>query len=309
MSMLTNDPKMKNLLEVAESVAASRAAIMIKAESGSGKHSLAKFIHAKSQRSNQKMISVNCSSSPGGHLEAELFGYKKDAFVGANQDRPGKIELAHNSTLVIEDLHEMPLVLQAKLLRVLQEGEVERIGEDQVRKVNIRLITTTSFSLEKMVEQKKFREDLFYRINVIPLEIPSLRFRVKDIDLLANHFVEVSCILNNKEKMKITTQAMEKLKQWKWPGNVRELENTIERAVLLNQSNELMSQHIDLPEMSELTEDNLEAGMTIDEAEKRLILKTLNFTKQNRTKAAKLLGISIRTLRNKIHEYKNEERV
>tara|TARA_B100001248_G_scaffold262154_1_gene256417 strand:+ start:15337 stop:16263 length:927 start_codon:yes stop_codon:yes gene_type:complete len=304
--MLTKHPRMKNLIEVAESVASSRAAILIQGENGAGKHSLAKFIHSKSQRARQKIVSVNCSSLPGGLLEAELFGHVKGAFVGANQDKAGKLELAHNSTLIIDDINEMSVPLQAKLLKAIQDSEVERIGSNEAIKINVRIIATASRSLERMVREGKFREDLYYRINVIPLEIPALRERVEDIEVLAKHFVEVSCILNNKPKMKIHPEALEKLSKWKWPGNVRELENTLERAVLLNSDVELTAAHLDIPNVEALEDDALEPGMTIGEAERRLILKTLEFTKQNRTKAAKLLGISIRTLRNKIHEYRGE---
>jgi transcriptional regulator with PAS, ATPase and Fis domain len=306
--ILTQDSKMKHIVEIAESIASSKAAVMIQGESGTGKEVLAKLIHSKSQRSNQRMVSINCAAIPDGLLESELFGYVRGAFTGATQDKPGKFELANNSTLLLDELGDLPLALQAKLLRVLQENEVERLGAKQPIKVNVRIISTTNKNIEKLVKEGKFREDLYYRLNVIPLQIPSLRQRPKDIELLAQQFVEASCIINKKDKMQISKEALEKLQAWTWPGNIREMENVIERAVLLNSGRVLLPEFIELPELSgEASPDFIEAGMTIMEAEKKLILKTLNYTNQNRTKAAHLLGISIRTLRNKIQEYKGEE--
>ncbi|MCB0347569.1 MAG: sigma-54-dependent Fis family transcriptional regulator [Bdellovibrionales bacterium] len=305
--ILTQDPKMKHIIEIAESIASSRAAVMIQGESGTGKEILAKLIHSKSQRASQRMVTINCAAIPDGLLESELFGYVRGAFTGANQDKPGKFELANNSTLLLDELGDLPLALQAKLLRVLQENEVERLGARQPVKINVRIISTTNKNIERLVKEGKFREDLYYRLNVIPMQIPSLKQRPKDISLLAQHFVEVSSLLNKKDKMQISKEAMEKLQSWVWPGNIREMENVIERAVLLSQGRTLLPEFIELPELSENAEPAfIEAGMTIMEAEKKLILKTLEFTNQNRTKAAHLLGISIRTLRNKIHEYKGD---
>ncbi len=305
--ILTQDPKMKHIIEIAESIATSRAAVMIQGESGTGKELLAKLIHAKSQRASQRMVTINCAAIPDGLLESELFGYVRGAFTGANQDKPGKFELANNSTLLLDELGDLPLALQAKLLRVLQEGEVERLGARQPVKINVRIISTTNKNLERLVKEGKFREDLYYRLNVIPMQIPSLKQRPKDIVLLAQHFVEVSSLLNKKERMQISKEAMEKLQSWIWPGNIRELENVIERAVLLSNGRTLLPEFVELPELGGEAEPQfIEAGMTVMEAEKKLILKTLDFTNQNRTKAALLLGISIRTLRNKIHEYKGD---
>jgi transcriptional regulator with PAS, ATPase and Fis domain len=305
--ILTQDPKMKHIIEIAESIATSRAAVMIQGESGTGKEVLAKFIHAKSQRASQRMVSINCAAIPDGLLESELFGYARGAFTGANQDKPGKFELANNSTILLDELGDLPLSLQAKLLRVLQENEVERLGAKQPIKVNVRVISTTNKNLEKLVREGKFREDLYYRLNVIPLQIPALRQRPKDIEFLAQHFVEVSAILNKKDKMNISKEAMEKLLAWTWPGNIREMENVIERSVLLNNGRVLLPEYITLPDSHEVNVNEvIEPGMTIMEAEKKLIIKTLEYTNQNRTKAAQLLGISIRTLRNKIQEYKGE---
>ncbi|MBX3023119.1 MAG: sigma-54-dependent Fis family transcriptional regulator [Bdellovibrionales bacterium] len=303
------DPKMRKIYEVAESVAVSRASVLISGESGTGKELLARFIHAKSPRALRRFVALNCAAVPEGLLESELFGYEKGAFTGADQRKVGKFELAHESTFLLDEISEMSLPLQAKLLRVLQEGEVERLGGHTPVKVNVRIIATTNRSLEKMVKSGEFREDLFYRLNVIPLQVPSLRTRPLDIELLARHFVETSCVENGFPPKLISEAAMLRMKTYRWPGNVRELQNVIERSVLLCHGQELAPEQVLLPE-TEPVESTLAApgplapGMTVSEAERLLIMKTLEFTQQNRTRAAEMLGISIRTLRNKLNEYR-----
>lgn len=304
------DPKMKNLLQLAENVAASKASILIHGESGTGKELLARFIHAKSHRANKQFFAINCAAVPEGLLESELFGYEKGAFTGAEQRRAGLFEQASGSTFLLDEISEMPLVLQAKLLRVLQEGEVVRLGSSQPTKVNVRIIATSNRNMREMVARGEFREDLFYRLNVIPLGIPALRERPQDLQLLTNFFVALACEENGLAKKQISLDAMEKIMSWSWPGNVRELRNTIERAVLISQQDRIEPTHIMLPELvanNEAAANSLRPGMTVAEAEKLLIIKTLEFTRQNRTKAADLLGISIRTLRNKINEYRQQE--
>ena len=301
----TADSKMQQVLQMAESVAGSRATVLINGESGTGKELMARYIHAKSNRSNKPFVALNCAAVPDGLLESELFGYEKGAFTGADQRKPGKFELANDSTFLLDEISEMPLLLQAKLLRVIQEGEVERLGGQAPVKVNVRLIATTNKSLHEMVERGEFREDLFYRLNVIPLEIPPLRKRVKDIELLSRLFVEMSSAENGIEAKSFSGEAMKKLLHWDWPGNVRELQNVVERTVLLSQAPMIGEQEISIKDYGRSREERgIKPGMTVSEAEKLLILKTLDFTGQNRTKAAQLLGISIRTLRNKINEYK-----
>lgn len=301
----TADPKMKKVLEIAENVAQSRASVLITGESGTGKELLARFLHTKSPRRLKRFVAINCAAVPEGLLESELFGYERGAFTGADARKIGKFEQAHQSTFLLDEVSEMPLLLQAKLLRVLQEGEVERLGGQGPLKVNVRVIATTNRPLEEMVRQGQFREDLYYRLNVIPLNIPSLRSRPLDIEMLSRHFAEVSCAQNGLPSRPIGAAAMEKLKAYTWPGNIRELQNVMERSVLLSQSAEILADEILLPEVREKAATApLSPGMTVFEAERLLILKTLEFTGQNRTRAAEMLGISIRTLRNKLHEYK-----
>lgn len=303
----TADLRMKKVLETAESVAVSKASILISGESGTGKELLARYIHAKSPRATKRFVALNCAAVPEGLLESELFGFEKGAFTGADQRKAGKFELANDSTFLLDEISEMALPLQAKLLRVLQESEVERLGGSAPTKINVRVIATTNRSLEKMVQQGQFREDLFYRLNVIPLQIPPLRTRPADIDLLARHFVEVSCTENGVGARILSSEAMERLKGYGWPGNIRELQNVIERSVLLSVGPEVVADEILLPQVEEPVDGGLppmKPGMTVSEAERLLIMKTLEYTAQNRTRAAELLGISIRTLRNKLNEYK-----
>lgn len=309
----TADPEMKRLLQLAENVAASRATVLICGESGTGKEVIARFIHAKSPRSGKRFVAVNCAAIPGELLESELFGFERGAFTGATQAKPGKFEIANEGTFLLDEISEMPLLLQAKLLRVIQEGEVERLGAKAPLKVNVRLIATTNRDLQAMVREGRFREDLFYRLNVIPLRVPALRARPDDIRLLAQFFVEVSSHLNNKKPKELDGAAMDKLLGWRWPGNVRELENVIERAVLLAGGDRISGGEIAISGWDEAFlpqapaveggQGEFKPGLTIAEAERRLIMKTLEYTKQNRTQAALMLGISIRTLRNKLHEY------
>ena len=302
---LTADPKMFRVLQVARNIANSRASVMLYGESGTGKETFARFIHDNSSRTVRRMISFSCSAIPESQLELEMFGMEAGAYAGATA-RPGCIERAHESTLLIKDIDRLPAHLQAKLLRVLQEGEVERIGAKQGVKVNIRLLATSKVALREAVAQGKFREDLFYRLNTIPIEIPALRNRPKDIDLLAKHFVAVYCLMNGKSPIQISEEALHKLRLWTWPGNVRELENLIERLVLLTNTSVILPEHLgaQAQNTNKSMEGQIKAGMTIQEAERKLILTTLDYTNQNRTKAAKLLGISIRTLRNKLNEYR-----
>lgn len=320
----TQDPEMLRVLNQANNVASSRATVLIQGESGTGKELLAKYVHAQSPRANRRLVAINCAAVPEGLLESELFGHEKGAFTGAHQSKPGKFELAHESTLLLDEMSEMPLLLQAKLLRVIQEGEIERLGARQPQKVNVRIIATTNRDLASMVRRGKFREDLYYRLNVVPLRIPPLRERPKDILDLALFFTEVSCHLNGRPVRPLSTDALKRIQNWNWPGNIRELENVIERAVLYSSGDKIELTDLAFEENLGLNAPNViqsvselqatakagrqisfgvSPGMTVSEAEKLLIMKTLEHTAQNRTKAAKLLGISIRTLRNKLHEY------
>jgi transcriptional regulator with PAS, ATPase and Fis domain len=313
-SLITADDRLQRVIHTASNVASSKATVLVCGESGTGKELLAKFIHEKSPRANRRFIAINCAAVPEGLLESELFGYERGAFTGAVAQKIGKFELASESTLLLDEISEMPLQLQAKLLRVLQEEEVDRLGGRNPVKVNMRIIATTNRDLRAMVKAGQFREDLYYRLNVIPLQIPALRERPNDVVVLAEHFVKVSAILNSRQVSGLSHEAMQKIKTWSWPGNVRELENVMERAVLIADGAVIQPEHILIENQSahvEVIQDghalSLEAGVTIAEMERQLIMKTLDKTKQNRTQAAKLLGISIRTLRNKLHEYKASE--
>jgi transcriptional regulator with PAS, ATPase and Fis domain len=302
--IITQDPEMKRVLQLASNIALSRASVLICGESGTGKELLAKYIHQKSQRASKRFVAINCAAVPEGLLESELFGYEKGAFTGAQTMKPGKFELAHNSTFLLDEITEMPLVLQAKLLRVIQEGEVERLGAKQPQKINVRLIATTNRDLAEMVKRGEFRADLYYRLNVIPLTIPALKNRKRDIQILSQFFVGVSSSMNNKESKCLAPESLKKLLEWTWPGNIRELENVIERSVLVSRSKVIEPDDIYICgfENREKTFD-FTPGITLAQAEKQLILKTLEHTNYNRTKAAQILDISIRTLRNKLHEY------
>ncbi len=298
------DNKMKRVYEIAESVATSRATVLITGESGTGKELLARYIHARSSRAHRRLVALNCAAVPEGLLESELFGYERGAFTGADQKKPGKFEQAHESTFLLDEISELPLPLQAKLLRVLQEGEVERLGGQNPVQVNVRIVATTNRSLDEMVKEGRFREDLYYRLNVIPLVIPPLRSRPADIENLARHFVDTSCAENGIALRKLTDEAVQKLKKYHWPGNIRELRNVMERSVLLATADSIGPEQILINDLTPVAEKTLAPGMTVNEAERLLIMKTLEFTRQNRTRAAEMLGISIRTLRNKLNEYK-----
>ena len=301
------DPRMKRIYEMAAGIANSRASVLINGESGTGKEVLARFIHDHSARRARKFVALNCAAVPENLLESELFGFERGAFTGADKQKLGKFEMAHHGSFLLDEISEMPLLLQAKLLRVLQEGEVERLGGNGPIKINVRIIATTNRDLEQMVRAGQFREDLYYRLNVIPLTLPALRTRPLDVETFARAFVRASCLENEVPVKALSPSAVDHLRAYAWPGNVRELRNVIERSVLLaGPEMNLGPDQIMLPlAMRPPTpEPTLKAGMTVAEVERRLILETLQHTAQNRTRAAEMLGISIRTLRNKLHEYR-----
>ena len=332
--IITEDANMKNLLEVAKNVAPSKACILIQSESGTGKELLAKFIHNHSDRAERPFVAINCAALPENLLESELFGHKKGAFTGAIHEHRGKFEQANGGTILLDEISEMPLSLQAKLLRVLQEYTVDRVGGTETIDVDVRVIATTNRVLLECVENKTFREDLYFRLNVIPMVLPPLRERKGDVTILASYFAAKYARINNKSTPELHEDVLKVLQNYNWRGNIRELENIMERAVLLcngeivTVTNLLMapvsiqkavSANKNEPVKSEKsaseTEDTgsseddpmileLEVGISMAEAEKKLIFETLKQTKGNRTRAAEILGISIRTLRNKLNEYK-----
>ncbi len=309
---ITGDPKTSRVLTIAQSIARSDATVLIEGESGTGKEVLARFIHQHSGRADRPFVAVNCAAVPATLLETELFGHEKGAFTGAIQSKKGKFELAEGGTILLDEIGEMEPVLQAKLLRVLQEREIDRVGGTSPRPVDVRVVCTTNANLPKLVAQGKFREDLFYRLNVIPLTLPPLRERKGDVKYLANHFVEVAAKKHGRPQLTLAPETADLLEKYEWRGNVRKLANTIERAVLLTEGSVVSPASLFIVENRQVAsaspvadegEVRLSAGTSLRDMERRLIEVTLRDVGQNRTKAAKLLGISIRTLRNKLHEY------
>jgi transcriptional regulator with PAS, ATPase and Fis domain len=304
--IITNDPSLLAVLELAKKVAPSNSTVLILGESGTGKELLASYIHHHSLRKQGPYLAVNCAALPESLAESELFGHEKGAFTGAIQRKIGKFELANNGTILLDEITEMTTPLQAKLLRVLQEREIDRVGGKKPIKIDVRIIAVSNIDVRQAVRDGKFRKDLFYRINVIPITIPPLRKRKGDIKLLSNYFLEKYSAKNNLEVKGISDDTISLLLKYDWKGNVRELENTIERAVLLARGEIIMPKHLFLEE-DDLNEDDpisIRAGLSVKEMEKELIFKTLEEVNGNRTNAAKMLGISIRTLRNKLREYK-----
>jgi DNA-binding NtrC family response regulator len=295
--------RVKNLIA---SVAESRSTVLITGESGTGKELAARSIHFQSRRSGGPFVKINCAALPEGLIESELFGHEKGAFTGAIRQKKGMFEAASGGTLLLDEIGEMPMVAQAKLLRVLQEREVHKVGGDTPIEVDVRVIATTNRHLETEVGEGRFREDLYYRLNVISIDLPPLRDRPGDIPELAAFFIGKYNDDNGFSVSGIADDALSLLQRHAWPGNVRELENAIERAVVLTRSGLIgaaMFNFKSVPGKQGRAGDRFEAGITVAEAEKQLIFRTLDACGQNRTRAADMLGISIRTLRNKLNEY------
>jgi len=302
---------MSRTMAFAAIAANSDATVLISGESGTGKELVSRFIHGQSARSAGPFVAVNCASIPDGLLESELFGCEKGAFTGAVNGRLGKFEQANKGTILLDEVSEMDVRLQAKLLRVIQEREVERLGGKKVTPLDIRIIATTNRDLTTEVAEGRFREDLFYRLNIFPLHIPPLRERAEDIPILSEHFMARFSGRYNRHLGSISEAAMADLQSRPWQGNVRELENIIERSVLLSSGLELTKEHLllcnghvgkDRPKAAGASYPSF-GGITIKDVERDLISRTLEDTGGNRTKAARRLGISIRTLRNKLKEY------
>jgi len=306
--IVTRDQKVIELLEVAKNIAKSRATVLILGESGTGKELLAAYIHQNSLSRENSFIALNCAALPEHLAESELFGHEKGSFTGAVSRKIGKFELARGGTILLDEISEMALTLQAKLLRVLQEKEIDRIGGSQPVRIDARVIAISNVDLKKAVQDGKFRKDLFYRINVIPLTLPPLRERRDDILLLAEHFIRKYCRENERQEKEMTGNACRKLVDYSWPGNIRELENTIERAVIISSGKIIPSRMITLDSESSIRTNTVEfsPGMSVKEMERKLISQTLRKVNDNRTHAAEMLGISIRTLRNKLKEYQEK---
>jgi DNA-binding NtrC family response regulator len=322
--LVYEDEAMGAVLSLADQIAGSEASILVTGESGTGKEVLARYVHRKSLRADKPFISVNCAASPENLLESELFGHEKGAFTGAIARRIGKFEEANGGTLLLDEISEMDARLQAKLLRAIQEREIDRVGGTKPVKVDIRIIATSNRDLAEAVKHGTFREDLLYRLNVVNLRLPALRERPKDVRALSHHFARKYAEANGVPYRPISSQTERVLLSHYWKGNVRELENTIHRAVLLAQGPEIGPEAIRLPDgthvgvASALIPQNPSVqsavvsatavtrslvGRTVSDVERDLILDTLDHCLGNRTHAANILGISIRTLRNKLKEY------
>ena len=308
--IVTQNEEMKKLLKFAENVAYSKSTVLIMGETGTGKELFARYIHQCSPRAGKSFMAVNCAALPEGFLESELFGHEKGSFTGATENKEGKFQQAHQSSLLLDEITEMGLPLQAKLLRVLQEHEVDKVGGKAPIPVDVRVIATTNSDIRRRIQDQEFREDLYYRLNVIPLNLIPLRERKDDIPLLAEHFMNQFCQENSRSPVKMDPATLGLLKKYSWPGNIRELGNIIERTCLMCQGDTLLPSHLFF-DNEPLSSGKNAAGArltgTISEMEKELILQTLKECSDNKTKAAESLGISIRTLRNKLNEYNEGE--
>ncbi len=295
----------REIRDLLDKVAVSRSTCLVSGESGTGKELIARAIHYMSRRRNGPFVKINCAALPEGLIESELFGHEKGAFTGALKQKRGKFELASGGTLLLDEIAEMPVSVQAKLLRVLQEREVAKVGGEEPVGVDVRVVATTNRDLDAEVSEGRFREDLYYRLNVFHINLPPLRERTEDIQQLAEHFVSKYNDENGFSVEGLDEGGMRALLDRRWPGNIRELENTIERAVVLTRSGRIP---VDLLRGGQGPGEKkadavFRPGMTVSEAEKELILRTLAHCGDNRTRAARMLGISIRTLRNKLNEY------
>ena len=331
-TFIAKDDSMKEVMTLANKIAPSEATALITGESGTGKEVMSSFIHKKSKRSEGPFIAVNCAAIPENLLESELFGHEKGAFTGATARRVGKFEEAHGGTLLLDEVSEMHPQLQAKLLRAIQEKEITRIGSNEAVKVDVRIIATSNRNLQDSVQKGEFREDLYFRLNVVNLVLPPLRERPKDILSLADFFIQKFAEANGVDTKALSQEAKEKLSSYHWPGNIRELENTMHRAILIACEEEIEAPAIVAQESANTipTQDSANSnegsadgtsgegsvqnpggvesliGRTISDVEKDMIINTLDHCLGNRTHAANILGISIRTLRNKLNQYKDE---
>lgn len=293
-------------IDLARKVAKTDTSILLTGETGTGKEVFAQAIHQESNRNKQNFVAINCSAFSKDLLESEMFGYKAGAFTGADKDQKGLFEEANNGTIFLDELGEMALDLQAKLLRVIESGEFLKVGETKPTKVNVRVIAATNRDLKQEIERGHFREDLFYRISVFQIQLPALREKVEDLELLAQHFTAVFAIKMNKKEITIHPDFITALQQYHWNGNIRELKNVIERAVILANGNELTVDDlpVDIQLKSVATIGKQLSAFSLQSAEKLHIQKVLNHTQGNKAESARLLEIGIATLYRKIEEYK-----
>ena len=308
-TIITKNKEMHRLLEQSRDIADSQASIFVQGESGTGKELFARHIHNHSNRRHKPFVAINCSALPETLLESELFGHEKGSFTGAVTSKKGKFELANHGTMLLDEISEMDIQLQSKLLRVLQEREIDRIGGMEPIPVDVRIIATTNRDIEKQIRDGRFREDLFYRLNVVPFHLPPLRDKRDDIPLLAQHFIEKYNRLDGRNVKGLTEEVVELLMQKPWKGNVRELENVIERALLMCKGDLIQKDDLLTHDKSNAAEDvklPFVPTVSLKEMEKKVIFSALDQTDGNRTRAADILGISVRTLRNKLNEYREK---
>ena len=307
-NLIGKSPGMKRLLESIALVAPTDTTVLILGESGTGKELVADAVHANSERAKKPFIKVNCAALPENLLESELFGHEKGAFTGAISKRRGRFETADSGAIFLDEIGDIPLSVQVKLLRVLQEQQFEPVGSSKTMSVDVRVIAATNRRLEQEVEQGRFREDLFYRLNVFPIHVPPLRERKEDIQLLAEHFLTKFSEKHKRPIKDFSPRVLDLFMRYEWKGNIRELENTVERSVILCREEFITPQHLPgtiqpLAAESEPDKPGIESGMTLKEMEKQLILATLKQFDDNRTKTAETLGISRRSLQMKLKEY------
>lgn len=308
--IIGSSDSLKSVLETADTIADTKATVLITGENGTGKELVARRIHAMSGRKEKPFVRINCAAIPEGTLESELFGHEKGSFTSAHKWHPGKFEQADTGTLLLDEIGEIPMHIQAKLLRVLQERELDRVGGRQPISVDVRIITTTNKNLLTEIREGRFREDLYYRLNVVNIEVPPLRERKEDIILLADHFIRLYCDENGREVKMLSKGALKKMQMGVWRGNIRELENCIERAVILCNDNTISEEYFIFDESVSMGASKVEEILTcctIAEAERLMIEERLKKYSSNRTKAARDLGISVRTLRNKLKLYRDKE--
>lgn len=311
-NIIGKSPLMRKVFQLIRQVASTNSNVIIYGKSGTGKELVAKAIHYNSSRKDKPFIAVNCSAIPESLLESELFGHEKGAFTGAVSSRKGLFEEANGGTIFLDEVGDMSLAMQAKLLRVIEDKEIRAVGSDKPRKIDVRIIAATHKNLEKAVKEGTFREDLFYRLNVIPIYLPELRERVEDIPLLVEYFLKKYGEEAGRPNIRISREALACMMKYSWPGNVRELENLIERLVVLSPADEItvndLPEHIRICKAESLVEElTLGEKITLEELEKRYILKILRETGWHKSNAAKILGIDRRTLYRKIEGYKLEE--
>jgi len=346
--MIAGDPAMQKIVQLAEKIAPSEATVLITGESGTGKEVMSRFVHNKSKRKDGEFIALNCAAIPENLLESELFGHEKGAFTGATGRRLGKFEEASGGTLLLDEISEMHPLLQAKLLRAIQEREITRVGSNKAVKVDVRILATSNRNLQESVQKGEFREDLYFRLNVVNLALPSLRERPADIPKLATFFIDKYAEANGVPKKKISAEAMQKMQAYGWRGNIRELENAMHRAIIIAMEDEVQPDDIHVqegvlgssaiaaatpvnaPSLTNVSEARAAAeaqasapapeepsvqnpgavetliGQSVADVERQLILNTLDHCLGNRTQAANILGISIRTLRNKLNQYNDD---